>query len=662
MLTASSDAAFMKSLTPNENEAFLKVLSIAQSANLRSSLISQKAHNFGTPSKETFAYVMANNAGVKISFSIKAELEYSDDSKKFQLVPGQPERTAVTSSDPAEPIYIHRKLISRPDFQIEYSSAVALAVHEYGNKTGAVRDQNAIDAVAAKIQIFVEQNTRRFETPEGKLSFTVFKKPPFEDLLQHSLTTATVGTLSRLWLTNNEGFYSFYETEKGIFDVSEMATKDLKQTPPSGLTKDSAYDWLKFYWYGGELPKMRPISGNTFEIEMNMEQFSTALPFGKASSPDPLTYRPWLKPKKGTSVKKISHNRITWTLEIADGKISFRDARKSAKVFEDPTVQIEKISSVRDGQEHVLIYKFPTTYKIKGFITAAELAPVLKLRHQGKVLDLWGKKVAGSTDHFEFRIPSPLQNGIVEVVGIEGAGAKDPDMTAMDVLRVKFLLPDSESISFSGANTALAPSTRNIKPFAFKSLQLWDGSKWTSLKDTASQLAKGSHLRFIFDSTTPLRSLDLLQSYVNAMSILAEAPPFRDMNFSEMNEVSDRLIHIPEERLRQTLVGNKLIVDWLVDQDFNLKKTIKGQINPKTFVEMQKNFGGLLYNSQPPGRATQEVTTEVTGPRRINAIEAINGLLENVSHTFANPAEFEKVPSILAAPNLNVKNACARLF
>ncbi len=81
-------------------------------------------------------------------------IQFSEDQELFKLDPGQPPRTAVTSSDPKDPIFINLKVINDPGGTFKLEDAFQILIHEYGHKTSG-KIQTVVDSVAAKISTYI---------------------------------------------------------------------------------------------------------------------------------------------------------------------------------------------------------------------------------------------------------------------------------------------------------------------------------------------------------------------------------------------------------------------------------------------------------------------------------------------------------------------------
>lgn len=96
----------------------------------------------------------------------KDRLVFSSDQNLFKLDPSQPIRTAVTSSDPKDPVFVNLKVINASANQFELENALQILVHEYGHKiTG--KNQAVVDSVATKLQGFLFKHITRTTSDRG---------------------------------------------------------------------------------------------------------------------------------------------------------------------------------------------------------------------------------------------------------------------------------------------------------------------------------------------------------------------------------------------------------------------------------------------------------------------------------------------------------------
>lgn len=152
-------------------------------------------------------------------------LQFSDDQELFKLDPSQPIRTAVTSSDPNDPIFINLKVINSAGNQFQIEDALQILVHEYGHKT-VDKDQATVDSVATKIRTFITGHITRSITDRGETLTalgvqTMFGRGDVNELIRNRSDKEKMLLLETL----------LYQNAKGVFDVSTAWSNFLASHP-----------------------------------------------------------------------------------------------------------------------------------------------------------------------------------------------------------------------------------------------------------------------------------------------------------------------------------------------------------------------------------------------------------------------------------------------
>lgn len=623
LMMADSQPHFRRNLTPAEQEAYAHITFLAHMSNQRQWVRNAGAHNFGRGDADAFVYVMAEGEqGVRVETKARAELVFSDDESLFRLKPGQPDRTAATSTDAREPIYVNRRKIEKPDFHMSFAEVVGLAVHEYGNKVPAKLDQAAIDSLAAKIQEFVSRNTRVLQTPTGALSVTSLDLPRnhFSEYLQMSLTRpegSAPGTPSKLWLVGDQGLAIFHEDGREVKDLTNVFTDSVTRSSFQEPPRDPSFDWLNLRWNLASGARVIPLRDSSFRLEMSLEIQSAYVPFANERSPDPRRDRPWSRQAANPLLKTTQNLDMQWTVDVG-GPPKITSTWRRQTTIRDPSVPVEKVGSEWRGRDFVLIYKLPAKYQVPGFQGGEfPLRPYLQLRHGDESLEIPGRPAEGHPDRFEFLLKDAAAAKNVEVVGLEiGAGeARSTEMLMADTLRVKLLLPQNELLTL--------PRPGVDADFSLKTVQLWDGERWISLRRTHDKIPRGSHLRFVFDSRTELSSLVLQQSYQQRLEMGLSLPGRPDTMLPEGRiGVNDRSFTVRADQLKQTRLGDKLIVDWQVDRDFLLNENTRMDVDPRAAADFLRRMG--IPITEVPPWARQVTNIDVQAPRRIGAVGATN--------------------------------------
>lgn len=654
LMMADTQEDFRKNLTPAEREAYAQIAFLSHMSNLRKWALSAGAHNFGKGDSDAFVFVMADGTeqGVLTETKARSEIVFSDDESLFRLKPGQPDRTAATSSDARDPIYINRRKIEKPDFQMSFAEVVGLAVHEYGNKVPAKIDKAAVDSLAAKIQEFVSLNTRVFETPKGFVSVTAFQPPRnhFNEYLQLSLTApagSPPGTLSKLWMVGDQGLAVFFNDGREVKDLTNLFTESVTRSSLRQTPKDS-FDWLNLRWNLGSGARVTAMDGSSFKLEMTLDVQSALIPFANASSPDPRRDRPWARNAGNPSLKTSQTAEMQWTVDVS-GAPRLRSSWRRRMTLRDPSVPVEKVKTEWRGRDFVLVYKMPATYQVPGFAGGeVPLRPYLQLRNGDQAFEIAGRPDGGGTGQFEFILKDAAARGPVDVVGLQlGPGeARSGEMIMAETLRVQVLLPQNERLNL--------PAPGADRPFSLKTVQLWNGERWISLRRSHEAVPRGSHLRFVFDSRTELSSMTLQQSYNMTVEMGLRTPGRPDVMLpGSPVSVNDRSLTVRADQLKQTRVGDKLIVDWQADRDFILNDHFEMDVDPRAAAQFLRERG-VPINEVPPW-ARQLTDIRVQPPRNIGAIGAVNLDLQTLQMSPEQLFRFDRSEPATTPPELSLR-------
>jgi hypothetical protein len=160
----------------------------------------------------------------------KDRLVFSDDQELFKLDPSQPIRTAVTSSDPVDPIYINLKVINAANSQFQLEDAIQILVHEYGHKT-TDKVQVIVDSVATKLRTFIMGSITRSTTDRGETLTTMGFQTLFGGAEVNKLISGRSEQEKMMLLET-----MLYQNAKGVFDVS-LAWSGFLASHPGYISK-----------------------------------------------------------------------------------------------------------------------------------------------------------------------------------------------------------------------------------------------------------------------------------------------------------------------------------------------------------------------------------------------------------------------------------------
>jgi hypothetical protein len=120
-------------------------------------------------------------------------------------------------------------------------------------------------------------------------------------------------------------------------------------------------------------------------------------------------------------------------------------------------------------------------------------------------------------------------------------------------------------------------TNHEIKKPILKSIQIWNGQEWISTKKR-SQTQKSELIRFIFESSEPLRELTVFQKYQSAILRSTSLFGVKNPATYTFNKDLERYIRFDESELRQTLRGTNLYVDLNLDQSILTRLSISNDV------------------------------------------------------------------------------------
>lgn len=181
----------------------------------------------------------------------KDRLQYLTEQSHFELAKDQPARTAVTSSDVKDPIYVNQKLINNKQNNFELEDVFQILIHEYGHKIPN-KIQNKVDSLAVKLRGFISRYIHRSQIPTG------------ETLLLFSLPAIT-GNNSLMRLTRQQSRMDPYYYQNGLLYQALDRILDVTQPWVDFQLKHPVFQLAK----GSPLLNVNYLQVQSFEFEKN---------------------------------------------------------------------------------------------------------------------------------------------------------------------------------------------------------------------------------------------------------------------------------------------------------------------------------------------------------------------------------------------------------
>jgi hypothetical protein len=516
--------------------------------------------------------------------------------QSFKLKEGEEERTAMTSADLFDPIYVNLKRINDPQAQIDFVDAIQILIHETGHKIEG-KDQVAIDTLASKIG----------------------------NVLRNSYSVFNIHESRRLHILSLSRGNTFISN-----DLPQMETVWMNQL-------------------GFEVTTFDEIEGNFRSIEEIRHSFE-----------NPGVLNAWGGTQKKNSALSRSNIVGLEVDRFSDNTTVIRIATQQTQTLLKNRSELQDYSSVNQLNEYAITLKGSRPAKVskrEGYLPAQGSNPgVLRaFELKGSVLQGDGYLPYYHRDfkdlklHLLVRTPIGLLSLPLKVVSTDPNGPllftfsrkmaqtfQTQELLATDVLVSKGLpdpanklpLQDFKKVEVKGS--LLKPST-----FKLKNVFLSREGQWESIKKDEVVAKKGDNtLKFLFDSRTPLQEMTLYLKHsrevFDPQDLMARnrtqlqnqkttlGPSLFDTPMSQEKETD--VLRFDASHMKQRFVGGYLEVEV--------------QISVREVTTLIKEYGPVVQKVDPrfdyKFTSQLEFGVDTYGRKDLAKIVAINENLQKV--------------------------------
>ena len=346
---------------------------------------------------------------------------------------------------------------------------------------------------------------------------------------------------------------------------------------------------------------------------------------------------------------------FSYEFTLSTENYAVRKVRPLTQIFDRPQFEVTFIAKKPKGNDLELYFTIKGDRRINldARIATSELWPELKVRIGTSDVIIKASNFYVDLGEFKFVIKDFDKIGLsaVTVVGIQLRVKEQMLVIPGTNMTARLFLPNEIVIS-KGIE---APEAK--KAPILKSVQLWDGQKWRSLKQNA-EIMPGLHLRFVFDSAETLRELNIDQKYSLLNETYTSFMGKQIPGFGRISEIYHRSVRVEMNDMKQTRQGNQLYVEVNVDR--NLAAEIRLG-SPVMIDNSGVPAGGPLAGSG----FVEHNALRVELNRAVTGISFVTQSGLSNDFTFKNPLGFAKIPgSELPGPDsMDYRSLqCMRLF
>lgn len=517
-------------------------------------------------------------------------LSFRDEQGYFRLDdPGQPVRTAVTTNDPRGDVLVNTKLINDPANLISYLDAVQLLVHEIGHKIGQGKNQEAIDAFAAKLRKHLESHVRKIDLRPG-VSLTF-------------VSGALVDSDRLLPEFAGRGVAAFVETEKAVTDVSaEFAQYFRSQTRLSVVGN----------WAQDGMGRMTALSirdvqvlddapGGKLRVRAMIDRQETLIDKGSGSS--------FLASQHTNGYRKTKdYHELDLTVRKDNGLPAGVVFRRRYPVNTDAQIKDLVLRDLPESRVEV-------TGRLDG-LQAKSLRLMLEIGSDH--IEIEGKLVEGSTDRYRFEW-------------------KWPDAIEQKSVRVRSFVVNQEQIVYAaeGREIDLSSRAREIDRMKLESVRVKTPFGYTRLNDKARVAPGEFTIRLVFNSKEPLKEIRLgwgrtyqlydPSRYANNPPMnwddRVAAPRYMHGDNPEAYRSDYEVVHYTADEFTQTRDGDRIIVDLPLKDEL---KSLRSYTRPTYTYHMGGAFGMNMNMTR------ETIVGDDIGERYITHLSATNESLQRL--------------------------------
>lgn len=577
---AQQDESFAKSLTSPEREMLDGIYAIAIGTATFNWLVENKVERFGKPGNYYYAYAITKNRLVRLPtpFERPIAIVFKNDPDLFNLDPKQPPRDAVTGAAMDTDIFVNLDRINRADLTYDLASVTSLMIHEFGHKLADKKNQSAVDGLAAKMENYLRSTTNTSEVNGKKVSLLRFRNmPSYDQFVEDVLYGRYIGVnippqVHFLSAFDQQGVYAWVEDNGKVKDITDIVTAPIRRHAVVQHIDDDRFHFVKHNIVLADSMTVAPVGDKDFKISIisNLQQF--VVPFMKTGSYDPYAYNLYERVFKSPYTHNSGFYGYDYTIDGEDFRL--KKARHLPQIFSRPQYEVGYVSKKVNGTSLELYFS------IKGLqgvnlgrgIPSGEWWPEIKLQIGSTETLIKATQLSPETGLFQFVIKDfdKIKGLKVSVTGIQ-MRIKDQLLVLSNSSTIARLFLPSEILVADGSGSSAS------KPPVLKSVQAWDGKNWTILRKNA-EIKEGLLLRFIFDSTEPLRELSIDQRFSVRTEVsstfMGNAIPSTGVEIEDQ----ERSIRIESDQMRQNFNAGKLYVDVNIDHRMALALKVGGPI------------------------------------------------------------------------------------
>ncbi|MBC7466484.1 MAG: hypothetical protein H7256_10875 [Bdellovibrio sp.] len=667
MFMAHSDKSFYDSLSGNEKLMLGLIFQVTSQVDLTNWLKQNEVPFIQNAGGRTYKYKVEQGKTISLTSALDriTQLQFSDDQELFRLDPSQPVRTArVMDSDIQTDIFINTSSINLREQTIDLASALSIMVHEFGHKLADKEMPDVVNSMAGKFESYVRSITNTTNVNGKKISSIKFASVPFYDQwVENTFMGEFLGVnipkrWHRLSVFDKQGVYVWVEDEKKITDLTDSLIENFSEK--TLVTHFNRRD-LAFSYHN-----MMRASDISVQVDSQGQlKFSINAILNQAV----LAFE-----KQGYVQNEKNDSRLTMFIDYQYGsdfinknlvfaKDTFK--LKSATIrpveYQLPEYKVQYVGKKQRGSDLELFFTIEGDLKltVDKYTQNADLWPEISVQIGDAMTKIKAHRFYEDSKEFGFRLANvtKLTDKDVIVKGLQLRLKNQNMAVAHTDLVAKSFLPNEITIFKSVAKSAIKIPTpsrparvKNTGP-RMKSIQIWNGSQWDSVKNRGA-VKEGSTLRFVFYSAEKLRALSFEQKYevsVKRWSVVfgKDTDPY----LTKKNHL--RRFELDSADLRQTLDRELLYVDVVVDH--------------KLQTEFLDTYALPSEDADLNLQIVEKEKLQTDDLRRITDIDVVNESGQQSSFKLKNEMAFRKSgqrPSFEDDIKMRhfIKMKCERLF
>jgi hypothetical protein len=574
---AEKDPSFTKNLTDSERQILQEIHKVAMENATLNWLNENGVERFTLSGHFVYAYTITKNRIVKLATQLERPfgLQFSADQKLFDLDPNQPIRDAMTETDPEKDIFVNTARVNRAGLSLDLPAAVSILFHEFGHKLGLTKIQPAIDSLAAKLEDHLRSLITSTDVNGKTVNLLRFKiMPGYDQWIENILFGEYRGVnqpsqIHPFTSFDKQGIYIWIDDHGIVTDLSDRITSEIRKNAIVQYEDQPAFDFVRHNIVMAAGLSVGSVSKDRFTISLNSNLLQVVVPFMKSNSYEPSSYQ--LYERAFTQMDPHYGAFFNFEYTLSSTNYQVRKVRVLPKIFDRPQFDVEFVSKKLVGSdiEIYFIIKGDRSTNIQNLETTSEFWPELKLKIGDSEVLTKATSYNEQTGEFKFVVKdfNRIENTKVVITGMQFR-LKDQLLVVPETDLTARLFLSNEIVLSEGA------ATEESSPPKLKSVRTWNGRKWSPLKHK-SKIEEGSRLVFVFDSTEPLRELNLEQNYSvvkeTTTSFLGNLIP----SVGRISQSYQRTIRFESHDMIQTVVGNQLHVE--INIDHNLATRLKIQ-------------------------------------------------------------------------------------